>query len=133
VPAVTLDRRCCSGLDAVLFGAMKIQTGNADIVVAAGMESMSQAEMYLPGNIKWGLNGGKDPKWGFMPKGHGAMAMWGLPFYDRIQRARVMSQPIERYGELNSMMTWAENAAKAEGISREEADRWSVRSHERRH
>ena len=131
VPAVTLDRRCCSGLDTVLIGAMKIQTGNAEIIVAAGMESMSQAEMYLPGAIKWGLNGGKDPKWGFMPKGHGALAMWGLPFYDRIQRARVMSQPIGRYGELNSMMSWAENAAKAEGITREEADHWSVRSHER--
>ncbi len=130
VPAVTLDRRCCSGLDTVLIGAMKIQTGNADVVVAAGMESMSQAEMYLPGSIKWGLGGGKDPKWGFMPRGHGALAMWGVPFYDRIQRARVMSQPISRYGELNSMMSWAENAAKAEGITREEADRWSVRSHE---
>jgi acetyl-CoA C-acetyltransferase len=45
VPGITLDRRCCSGLDAVFFGAMKIQTGNADIVVAGGMESMSQAEL----------------------------------------------------------------------------------------
>lgn len=129
VPAVTLDRRCCSGLDAVLFGVMKIQTGNADVVIAAGMESMSQAEMYLPGEIKWGLGGKADEKWGFMPKGHGALAMWGMPFYDRIQRARVMSQPIKRYGELNSMIAWAETAAKEEDITREEADRWSVRSH----
>jgi len=131
VPAVTLDRRCCSGLDAVFFGVMKIQTGNADIVVAAGMESMSRAELYLPGEIKWGLGGKTDPKWGFMPRGHGAMAMWGLPLYDRIQRARVMSQPVERYGELNSMMTWAETAARKEGISREAADRWAARSHAR--
>jgi acetyl-CoA C-acetyltransferase len=129
VPAVTLDRRCCSGLDAVLFAAMAIQTGNADIAVAMGLESMSQAELYLPGGIRWGLGGGKDPKWGFMPKGHGALSMWGLPFFDRIQRARVKSQPIARYGELNSMMTWAETAAKNEGITREEADEWSVRSH----
>jgi acetyl-CoA C-acetyltransferase len=98
VPAVTLDRRCCSGLDAIFFGVMKIQTGNADIVVAGGMDSMSQAELYLPGSIKWGLGGKVDPKWGFMPKGHGALSMWGLPFFDRIQRARVMSQPIDRYG-----------------------------------
>ena len=55
VPGVTLDRRCCSGLDAIFFGVMKIQTGNADIVVAGGMDSMSQAELYLPGDIKWGL------------------------------------------------------------------------------
>lgn len=131
VPGVTLDRRCCSGLDAVFFGAMKIQTGNADIVVTGGMESMSQCELYIPGDIRWGLGGKKDEKWGFMPRGHGALSMWGIPLYDRIQRARVMSQPIERYGELNSMMVWAETAAKRESISRGEADAWALRSHQR--
>jgi acetyl-CoA C-acetyltransferase len=131
VPAITIDRRCCSGIDAVLFGIMKIQTGNADVVVAGGMESMSQTELYLPGDIKWGLGGRMDSKWGFMPNGHGALSMWGIPFYDRIQRARVMSQPIARYGELNSMMSWAEKAAKNEGISRYAADEWAVRSHTR--
>ena len=48
-----------------------------------------------------------------------------------IQRARVMSQPIARYGELSSMMTWAEAAAKKEKITREEADKWAFRSHQR--
>jgi acetyl-CoA C-acetyltransferase len=131
VPGITLDRRCCSGLDAVFFGVMKIQTGNADIVVAGGMESMSQAELYVPGDIRWGLGGKVDKKWGFMPKGHGALSMWGIPFFDRIQRARVMSQPIDRYGELNSMMTWAETAARNEKISRQQADEWALRSHQR--
>ena len=131
VPGMTLDRRCCSGLDAIFIGVMKIQTGNADIVVAGGMESMSQAELYVPGDIKWGLGGRNDEKWGLMPRGHGAMAMWGIPFYDRIQRARVMSQPISRYGELNSMMAWAEAAARNEQITRQEADEWSYRSHQR--
>jgi acetyl-CoA C-acetyltransferase len=131
IPGVTLDRRCCSGLDAIFFGVMKIQTGNADIIVAGGMDSMSQAELYIPGEIKWGIGGRSDDKWGFMPRGHGALSMWGIPLYDRIQRARVMSQPIHRYGELNSMMTWAETAAKKEGITREEADKWSLRSHQR--
>ena len=131
VPGVTLDRRCCSGLDAIFFGVMKIQTDNADIVVAGGMDSMSQAELYIPGDIKWGLGGRVDQKWGFMPRGHGALSMWGIPVYDRIQRARVMSQPIDRFGELNSMMTWAETAAKKENISRQEADEWAVRSHEK--
>jgi acetyl-CoA C-acetyltransferase len=131
VPGITLDRRCCSGLDAVFFGVMKIQTGNADIVVAGGMESMSQAELYVPGDIRWGLGGKLDKKWGFMPKGHGALSMWGIPFFDRIQRARVMSQPIDRYGELNSMMTWAETAARQEKISRRQADEWALRSHQR--
>jgi acetyl-CoA C-acetyltransferase len=128
VPGVTLDRRCCSGLDAIFFGVMKIQTGNADIIVAGGMESMSQAELYIPGDTKWGLGGKTDGKWGFMPRGHGALSLWGIPLYDRIQRARVMSQPIERYGELNSMMTWAETAAKKEKITRQEADAWALRS-----
>jgi acetyl-CoA C-acetyltransferase len=131
VPGVVLDRRCCSGLEAIFFGALKIQTGNADIVIAGGMDSMSQAELYVPGDIRWGLGGKSHEKYGFMPRGHGALAMWGIPFYDRIQRARVMSQPIARYGELSSMMAWAETAAKKENITREEADRWAFRSHQR--
>ena len=131
VPGITLDRRCCSGLDAIFFGVMKIQAGYAEIIVAGGMESMSRAEVYIPGEIKWGLGGKVDEKWGFMPRGHGALSMWGIPLYDRIQRARVMSQPVDRYGELNSMMSWAETAAKKEGISRQEADEWALRSHEK--
>lgn len=131
VPGVTLDRRCCSGLDAVIFGAMEIMTGNAEVVAALGMDSMSRAEFYLPGELRWGMGGREDPKWGFMPRGHGALSIWGVPFFDRIQRARVKSQPIARYGELNSMMSWAENAARIENISREEADGWALRSHQK--
>jgi len=131
VPGVVLDRRCCSGLESIYYGALKIQTGDADLVIAGGMDSMSQCELYIPGDIKWGLGGKNHEKYGFMPRGHGALAMWGIPFYDRIQRARVMSQPIARYGELSSMMTWAEAAAKKENITREEADRWAFRSHQR--
>ncbi len=131
VPGVVLDRRCCSGLESIFYGAMKIQTGNADIVIAGGMDSMSQGELYIPGDIKWGLGGKNHEKYGFMPKGHGALAMWGIPFYDRIQRARVMSQPIPRYGELSSMMAWAEAAARVEKITRAEADQWAYRSHQR--
>lgn len=131
VPGMVLDRRCCSGLESIYYGAMKIQAGDADLIVAGGLESMSQGELYLPGDIKWGLGGRNHEKHGFMPRGHGALAMWGIPLYDRIQRARVMSQPIARYGELSSMMTWAEEAAKREKITREEADRWALRSHQR--
>lgn len=132
VPGITIDRRCLSGLDAICMGAMKIMCGYADIVVAGGVESMSRTEFYIPGEfIKWGAGGRSDPKWGFMPRGHGYLSMWGIPLFDRIQRARVMSQPVERYGELNSMMTWAEAAAKAEGITRQEADQWSLLSHQK--
>jgi acetyl-CoA C-acetyltransferase len=132
VPGITLERRCCSGLDAVCFGAMKILSGYADIVVAGGVESMSRTEFYIPGEfIKWGVGGRRDPKWGFMARGHGSLSMWGIPLFDRIARARVMSQPIERFGELNSMMSWAEAAAANEGISREEADQWALRSQQK--
>src|SRR5450759_205695 len=96
-----------------------------------GMDSMSQGELYIPGDIKWGLGGKNHEKYGFMPRGHGALAMWGIPFYDRIQRARVMSQPIPRYGELTSMMAWAEAAARNEKISRSQADQWALRSHKK--
>ncbi|MCX8118201.1 MAG: thiolase family protein [Desulfobacterota bacterium] len=124
IPGITLDRRCLSGLDAICFAAMAIQSGHAEIVVAGGVESMSNAEFYLPGEIKWGIGGKRG-----MPKGHGDLAIWGVPLYDRIQRARVMSQPIERYGVLPTMMSWAETAARAEGITREDCDRWALRSH----
>jgi len=132
VPGITFERRCCSGIDCICFGAMKIQCGHAEIIVAGGVESMSTAEFYVPGEyFKAGVGGRRDPKWGFMPRGHGALSMWGMPLFDRIQRARVMSQPVERFGELNSMMTWAETAAREEKISREEADSWALRSHQK--
>jgi len=132
VPGITVDRRCLSGLDSICLGAMKIQTENAAVVVAGGVESMSNAEFYIPGGyIKWGIGGTSDPKWGFSPSHHGSLSLWGIPFYDRIQRARPMSQPMERFGELNSMMTWGETAARKEDISREQADRWAWRSQQR--
>jgi acetyl-CoA C-acetyltransferase len=124
IPGVTMDRRCCSGLDTVCFAGMTIRSGQAEVVVAGGVESMSNAEFYIPGDVKWGIGGKKG-----MPRGHGDLALWGIPFYDRIQRARVMSQPEERYGILPAMMTWAETAAKEENISREACDQWALQSH----
>lgn len=126
IPGLTIDRRCCTGLDVVRLASALIQSGQAQIIVAGGVESMSNAEFYLPGNIKWGVGGSKG-----MPRGHGDLSMWGLPFFDRIQRARVMSQPEERYGILPSMMSWAETGAKEENISRQACDQWSVESHEK--
>jgi acetyl-CoA C-acetyltransferase len=124
VPGITIDRRCCTGLDVVRLAAALIRAGEAQVVVAGGAESMSNAEFYLPGSIKWGV-GGK----GGMPRGHGDLSIWGLRFYDRIQRARVMSQPETRYGVLPSMMSWAETAAEEETITREQCDRWALESH----
>jgi len=126
IPGVTFDRRCCTGLDTVCFASTLILSGQAEVVVAGGVESMSNAEFYIPGHIKWGIGGKKG-----MPRGHGDLSMWGMPFYDRIQRARVMSQPEERYGILPSMMSWAETAAEEENISREACDEWSFHSHQK--
>ena len=132
VPGITVDRRCCGGVASLWTAAMEIQAEYAEIVVSAGADSMSRAEFYIPGeHIKWGMGGKTDPKWGFFPRQHGSLGLWGIPFYDRIQRGRPMHQPIERFGELNSMMTWAETAAKNEQISRAEADSWSIRSHQK--
>jgi acetyl-CoA C-acetyltransferase len=126
IPGLTIDRRCCTGLDVVRLAAALIQSNQAEIVVAGGVESMSNAEFYLPGNIKWGVGGRPG-----MPRGHGDMSIWGLRFFDRIQRARVMSQPEERYGVLPAMMTWAETAAREEDITREACDQWSLASHQK--
>ncbi|MFC2069690.1 thiolase family protein [Chloroflexota bacterium] len=126
IPALTIDRRCPSGFDAVCLATMMIQAENADIVVAGGVESMSTAEFYLKGDIRWSVGGAGD-----MPKGHGSLSTWGLPMYDRILRARVMSQPEERFGTIPSMMTWAETAAKEHGLTREETDKWALLSHQR--
>lgn len=124
IPGVTLDSRCCTGLDAVRLAAALIASQQAEIVVAGGAESMSNAEFYLPGSIKWGIGGTKG-----MPRGHGDLSTCGVPLYDRIQRARVMSQPEERYGILPAMMSWAETAAEEHSITREQCDQWSVESH----
>jgi acetyl-CoA C-acetyltransferase len=126
IPGITIDRRCCTGLDVLRLAAALIQSDQARIVVAGGVESMSNAEFYLPGSIKWGVGGQKG-----MPRGHGDLSIWGLPLYDRIQRARVMSQPEGRYGVLPAMMTWAETAAKEEGITRVQCDQWSLESHQK--
>jgi len=126
IPGITVDRRCPSGLDAICLGQMMIESGNGEIIVAGGAESMSSAEFYLKGDMRWSIGGSDD-----MPRGHGSLSTWSTPLYDRILRARVMSQPISRFGVVPSMMTWAEEAAKEYNLSREEVDEWALRSHQR--
>ncbi len=123
---MTVDRRCPSSLDALCLGTMIIQSGNADVVVAGGVESMSTAEFYVKGDVRWGIGG-----YGDMAKGHGSASGFGLPLYDRTLRGRVMSQPEERFGIIPSMMAWAEAGAKEYGIGRQETDEWALESHHR--
>ena len=130
VPGITIDRRCTSGMDAVCFGAMEIQTGNSEIVVAGGVESMSTAEFYIPGQIRWGIGRQGGIKADDSPRGHGSLSLFGITLYDRGQRSRPMHQPISRFGVLRSNMAWADKAAEELNITREDCDKWALRSHQ---
>jgi acetyl-CoA C-acetyltransferase len=112
VPGYQLDRRCGSGLQAVVNAAMMVQTGMSDVVVAGGVESMSNVEHYST-DIRGGVRAGN------------------LTLHDRLTRGRLMSQPIERFGVISGMIETAENLAKDYGITREAADAYAVRSHQR--
>src|SRR5580658_138191 len=57
VPGLQLDRRCGSGLQAVIEASMQIQTGVADLLLAGGGESMSQTELYST-SVRWGARSG---------------------------------------------------------------------------
>ena len=112
VPGYQLDRRCGSGLQAVINAAMMVQTGASDVVVAAGCESMSNVEHYTTD-----VRGGK--------------RLGSVTLHDRLVRGRVMSQPVERFGAISGMIETAENLARDFGISREQSDAYAVRSHRR--
>ena len=111
VPGYQVDRRCGSGLQAVINAAMMVQTGAADCVVAGGVESMSNVEHYTT-KARHGAR-------------MGDMVMW-----DRLTRGRLMSQPIERFGVISGMIETAENLAADYDISREASDEFAVRSHQ---
>ncbi len=112
VPGYQLDRRCGSGLQAVINAAMMVQTGQSDVVVAGGVESMSNVEYYTT-------------------EGRRGTRAGGLMLHDRLTRGRLMSQPIERFGVISGMIETAENLARDYNISREACDAYAVRSHQR--
>jgi len=60
VPATTVNKVCGSGMKSIIFGVQSILTGDNDVVVAGGMESMSNAPYYLP-NARSGLRMGNAP------------------------------------------------------------------------
>lgn len=110
VPGYTLDRRCGSGLQAIINAAMNIQTGQAEAIIVVGVESMSNIEYYST-NMRWGSRAGN------------------VTFYDRLERGRERSQPTERFGTISGMPETADNLAKIYDISREECDAYAVQSH----
>ncbi|NKW46014.1 acetyl-CoA C-acyltransferase, partial [Rhodococcus hoagii] len=56
VPGLQVDRRCGSGLQAIIQAVMQVQSGGSDLVLAGGVESMSQAEFYATG-MRYGVRG----------------------------------------------------------------------------
>jgi acetyl-CoA C-acetyltransferase len=110
VPGVQIDRRCGSGLQAVLYAAMQVATGAARLVVAGGAESMSQAEHYAVG-LRAGVKG-------------------DVRLADRLARARVTAggsaHPVP-----GGMLETAENLRREYRIGREEQDEYALRSQQR--
>ena len=111
-PGYQLDRRCGSGLQAVIDAAMMVQTGAADVVVAGGVESMSNAEYYTI-DMRGGSRAGS------------------VTLHDRLSRGRVMSQPVSRFGVISGMIETADNLARDYQISREACDEYAAASHKR--
>jgi len=112
VPGYQLDRRCGSGLQAVIDAAMMVQTGVADVVIAGGVESMSNTEYYTT-DMRKGARAGS------------------VTMHDRLSRGRVMSQPISRFGVISGMIETADNLARDYDISRQACDEYAATSHQR--
>jgi acetyl-CoA C-acetyltransferase len=111
VPGQQLDRRCGSGLQAVLDAAMRVQTGICDVVIAGGAESMSQAEHYALG-VRFGVRGD------------------GTMLADRIGRGRVTAGG-KHYPVPGGMLETAENLRAEFGITRAAQDELALNSHRR--
>jgi len=112
VPGIQTDRRCGGGLQAIATAAMMVQTGAADVVIAGGVESMSNIEYYTT-SMRGGSRSGN------------------VQLFDRLDRGRERSQPEERFGPISGMIETAENLAKECGINREDSDAFAVESHAR--
>ncbi|GEE00737.1 acetyl-CoA acetyltransferase [Gordonia spumicola] len=111
VPGIQIDRRCGSGLQAVLDAAMRVQTGVADLVIAGGADSMSQAEHYALG-LRFGLRGGD------------------TSLVDRVGRGRVTAGG-RLHPVAGGMLETAENLRAEYRISREAQDELALASHRR--
>jgi len=112
IPGYQLDRRCGSGLQAVIDAAMMVQTGAADVVVAGGVESMSNVEYYST-DLRKGARAGS------------------VTMHDRLIRGRIMSQPAARCGVISGMIETAENLARDYDITRAQCDAYAAASHQR--
>jgi acetyl-CoA C-acetyltransferase len=108
-PGMQLDRRCGAGLQAIMLACMEVQTGVAELALAGGAESMSQAEFYVSG-MRWGVKGG------------------GLALEDRLARPRVTAGG-RAHRLPGGMIETAENLRRQYSIPRTEQDELALRSH----
>jgi len=106
VPAVTLNRLCGSGLQAIVSAAQIVALGDADVAVAGGVESMSRANYWLPS------------------------ARWGSKMGDQVVMDSLIGALSDPF-DTSHMGVTAENVAAKYGISREAQDEFSVESHRR--
>jgi acetyl-CoA C-acetyltransferase len=107
-----IDRRCGSGLQAVVYAALQVQSGASDVVLAGGAESMSNAPFYST-SMRWGVKAGP-----------------GVLLQDGLARGRVTAGG-KNHPVPGGMLETAENLRREYRISREEQDEYSVRSHQR--
>ncbi|WP_297697991.1 acetyl-CoA C-acetyltransferase [Mycobacterium sp.] len=111
VPGMQVDRRCGSGLQAVIQACLQVGNGDHDLVVAGGCESMSNVAFYST-----------DMRWGG--------ARGGVRVHDGLARGRTTAGG-RHYPVPGGMLETAENLRRQYGISRQEQDELAVRSHQR--
>src|SRR5262245_38770042 len=107
VPAITINKVCLSGLNAIALADQLIRAGEVDVVVAGGMESMSQAPYLLP-----------DARWGARM---GTAKLVDSMIYDGLWSTFTDQHMGDSSDEVNTEL----------GIGREEQDAWAARSHRR--
>lgn len=106
-----IDRRCGSGLQAIIYGAMQVGLGGSDMVIAGGAESMSRAPFYTVDN-RWGVSGA------------------GIMLEDGLSRGRVTAGG-KNYPVEGGMIETAENLRRDYQITRDAQDELAARSHAR--
>ncbi|MFB8102923.1 MULTISPECIES: acetyl-CoA C-acetyltransferase [Streptomyces] len=111
VTGTQIDRRCGSGLQAVLDAAMQIRTGFSEVVIAGGVDVMSAAPYYTHDG-RWGIKGP------------------GLQLHDSLVRGRVTAGGIH-HPVPGGMIETAENLRREYGISRADQDALALRSQQR--
>jgi acetyl-CoA C-acetyltransferase len=111
VPGIQVDRRCGSALQAVIDACLHVQTGASELVLAGGVESMSQVELYST-KLRWGVRAG------------------GTMLNDRLQAARTSAGGVN-HPVPGGMLETAENLRREYSIPRQEQDELALESHRR--